>query len=61
MSKKNVTSLQLQVIERNRVASHFEMKKRAIKKNKVTNYSKIKSGIEDINSDSSNIKFFIKE
>lgn len=43
------------------VAGHSETEKEALKRNKVVGHSGIESGIEDINSDSSDIKFPIKE
>lgn len=40
--KKMQTSLQLSFMGKNRVANHFEIEKKAIKRNKITNYFRIK-------------------
>lgn len=54
---RNMTSLQLPGIRRNRVANHYEMEEKAIGKNGVTRYSKRGEEIEDINENISKISF----
>lgn len=44
-------------MKRNRVASHFEMKKKTTGKNKVTKHFEREKRIEDVNGDISKIGF----
>lgn len=55
---KHAISLQLLARRKNRVASHFKIEKRAIKRNRVIAYFAIKEKIEDANENTFDISFF---
>lgn len=60
-TKKNVVSLWLLIIRRNRVIGHFGIKKEARGRNRVVDYSAIEPNIKGANKDSSDVNFSIKE
>lgn len=59
--KRNATRSWFPATRKNRVAGHSKVKKGAARRNRISIYSEKKPGIEDINGDLCNVKFFIKK
>ena len=59
--KRNVTIPQLPATEKNRVAGHSGMEEGTAGWNKVASHSEMERGIKGVNSDLSDVRFFIKE